>query len=156
MKVNLRIEDDTNDWWFDPKKKKTNKFGIKIACRFQNIFCVAVSGLTLENRKLTTMPAMMTDTVDKTDINRRLQTFGRSNFEPGKEKHTWRRRSCQTMQLSFFYLKKYMHGVDVNDQYRSYHSVRTLSKKWWKYLFSLVFHEYFNCEWFCFAKLTDR
>ncbi|CAB4007566.1 Hypothetical predicted protein, partial [Paramuricea clavata] len=39
---------------------------------------------------------------------------------------------------------KYMNGVDVNDQYRSYYPVRAQSKKWWKYL-----------AWFHFTKLPD-
>jgi len=33
-----------------------------------------------------------------------------------------------------------MNGVDMNDQYQSYYSPSTTSKKWWKYLFWLFTH----------------
>ena len=65
-------------------------------------------------------------------INRTSSDFW--TFEPGKEKPYLKKTLVSSHAAVISLFKKYMHSVDVNDQYRSYHTVGTLSKKWWKYL----------------------
>ena len=59
-------------------EKNPNKFGIKVGCLqiSKHISCRGFR-FTFENRKLTTMPAMMTNTVDKTEIN---VSYGKRNI----------------------------------------------------------------------------
>ena len=71
-------------------------------------------------------------TILSTNSDPEPEVFGPLDLRTGKRKAVDEEDRAKPAVISLY--NKNMNGVDVNDQYRSYYSVGSPSKKWWKYL----------------------
>ncbi|CAB4009487.1 Hypothetical predicted protein [Paramuricea clavata] len=71
-------------------------------------------------------------TILSTNVDPQPEVFGPLNERTAKRKAVPDNLRVKPAVISFY--NKFMNGVDVNDQYRSYYPVGAQSKKWWKYL----------------------
>ncbi|CAB4006204.1 Hypothetical predicted protein [Paramuricea clavata] len=71
-------------------------------------------------------------TILSTNVDPQPEVFGPLDERTGKRKVVPEEVREKPAVISLY--NKYMNGVDVNDQYRSYYPVGAQSKKWWKYL----------------------
>ncbi|CAB4023379.1 Hypothetical predicted protein [Paramuricea clavata] len=85
----------------------------------ENLVC-----LTWQDKRLVTILS--------TNVDPQPEVFGPLDERTGKRKAVPEEVREKPAVISLY--NKYMNGVDVNDQYRSYYPVGAQSKKWWKYL----------------------
>ena len=71
-------------------------------------------------------------TILSTNVDPQPEVFGPLDERTAKRKAVPENLRVKPAVISFY--NKFMNGVDVNDQYRSYYPVGAHSKKWWKYL----------------------
>ena len=71
-------------------------------------------------------------TILSTNVDPQPELFGPLDERTAKRKAVPENLCIKPAVISCY--NKFMNGVDVNDQYRSYYPVGAQSKKWWKYL----------------------
>ena len=85
----------------------------------ENLVC-----LTWQDKRLVTILS--------TNVDPQPELFGPLDERTAKRKAVPENLRVKPAVISFY--NKFMNGVDVNDQYRSYYPVGAQSKNWWKYL----------------------
>ena len=71
-------------------------------------------------------------TILSTNVDPQPELFGPLDERTAKRKAVPENLRLKPAVISFY--NKFMNGVDVNDQCRSYYPIGAQSKKWWKYL----------------------
>ena len=85
----------------------------------ENLVC-----LTWQDKRLVTILS--------TNVDPQPELFGPLDKRTAKRKAVPENLRLKPAVISFY--NKFMNGVDVNNQYRSYYPIGAQSKKWWKYL----------------------